>query len=297
MFRRASAFSRSFARSLRSPLATSSLARSGSSSSSTLRNLAFGAGAGIVGVAVIGLVSDSVTNSATEAASSSSTSFKDPVKRRLRGAYGYVAASLAGTAVAAGYFFRSGLAYRVMSMNPIVVGLGSMAGLIGTMYLTRSIDYHTSPVAKHLALGSFVALQAVMMAPLAALGGPLLLRAAVATGVIVGGVSLTAATAPSQAYMSMAGPLSIGCGVILAASLGSMFFPSIPMLYNVVLYGGLALHGGMIFYRTQNLIDGAERFPKARFDPINDSLGIYIDSLAIFWRMAQIMSGSGNRRK
>jgi FtsH-binding integral membrane protein len=164
------------------------------------------------------------------------------------------------------------------------------------MYLTRSIDYHESPFAKHLALASFVGCQAVLMAPLAALGGPLLMRAALATGAVVGAISLTAATAPSQAYLSMTGPLAIGAGLIMGASLGSMFFPGANFLYSIVLWGGLALHGGMVFARTQNLIDGATRFPQARFDPINDSLGIYIDTVAIFWRMAMIMSSSQRKK-
>jgi hypothetical protein len=116
----------------------------------------------------------------------------------------------------------------------------------------------------------------------------------------------------------MTGPLSIGAGLIFGASLGSMvsfvvfglvcfffnrtifvkFFPGANFLYSIVLWGGLALHGAMVFSRTQNLIDGATRLPNVKFDPVNDSLGIYIDSLAIFWRMAMIMSGgAGSRRK
>lgn len=86
-------------------------------------------------------------------------------------------------------------------------------------------------------------------------------------------------------------------GLIFGASLGSMFFPGANFLYSIVLYGGLALHGGMVFARTQNLIDGAERNPRALFDPINDCMGIYIDSIAIFWRMAMIMSSGGSGRK
>jgi hypothetical protein len=92
-------------------------------------------------------------------------------------------------------------------------------------------------------------------------------------GAIVGSISLTAATAPSQTYLSLTGPLTIGCGLVMGASLGSMFFPQANFLYSVVMYGGLALHGVMVFYRTQQLVDQTNRFPLARFDPINDSLG------------------------
>ena len=238
------------------------------------------------------------TNASTSATSrSSEDAFGDPVRRRLRGTYGYLAAGLAGTAAGAALMFRSGIAYRLMSMNPIVVGIGSLAGLMGTMWLTQSINYHESPMAKHLAFAGFVGMQSLMMAPLTVLGGPLLLRAAIATGSIVGAISLTAATAPSQSYLSLTGPLNIGMGLMFGASLGSLFFPGAGFLYSIVLYGGLALHGGLIFARTQALIDQAERRPTALYDPINDCLGIYIDSLAIFWRMAMIMSGGSSRKK
>ncbi len=35
-----------------------------------------------------------------------------------------------------------------MGMNPLVLGIGMFAASIGTMMLTRSIDYHESPFAK-----------------------------------------------------------------------------------------------------------------------------------------------------
>lgn len=79
-----------------------------------------------------------------------------------------------------------------------------------------------------------------MMAPLAAVGGPLLMRAAIATGAIVGCISLTAASAPSQAYLSMTGPLAVGAGLVMGASLGSVFFPGANFLYSIVLYGGVS---------------------------------------------------------
>ena len=50
--------------------------------------------------------------------------------------------------------------------------------------------------------------------------GPLVARAAMYTAAVVGGLSLTAATAPSEKYLHMSGPLSIGLGVVLVASIG-----------------------------------------------------------------------------
>ena len=50
--------------------------------------------------------------------------------------------------------------------------------------------------------------------------GPLVARAALYTAGVVGGLSLTAACAPSEKYLYMSGPLSLGLGVVLVASIG-----------------------------------------------------------------------------
>ena len=47
-------------------------------------------------------------------------------------------------------------------------------------------------------------------------------RAAVYTAGVVGGLTLTAACAPSEKYLSMSGPLSLGLGVVLVASIGEL---------------------------------------------------------------------------
>ena len=52
--------------------------------------------------------------------------------------------------------------------------------------------------------------------------GPVVGRAAMYTAAVVGGLSLTAACAPSEKYLYMAGPLSVGLGVVLVASLGKL---------------------------------------------------------------------------
>jgi len=52
------------------------------------------------------------------------------------------------------------------------------------------------------------------------LPGPLVGRAALYTAGVVGGLTLTAACAPSEKYLHMSGPLSLGLGVVLVASIG-----------------------------------------------------------------------------
>lgn len=61
-----------------------------------------------------------------------------------------------------------------------------------------------------------------VVAPLAFLGGPLLIRAAWYTAGIVGGLSTVAMCAPSEKFLNMGGPLGIGLGFVIASSIGKI---------------------------------------------------------------------------
>jgi FtsH-binding integral membrane protein len=146
----------------------------------------------------------------------------------------------------------------------------------------------------------------MFIAPLAMLGGSILIRAAWYTAGIVGGLSTVAVCAPSEKFLNMAGPLAIGLGVVVAASIGSMFLPPATALgaslYSLSLYGGLVLFSGFLLYDTQLIVKEAEGYPPhgvggRPFDPVNAALRIYIDTINIFVRMVAILAGGGGRRK
>jgi FtsH-binding integral membrane protein len=124
------------------------------------------------------------------------------------------------------------------------------------------------------------------------------LKAAWYTAGIVGGLSLIAATAPSEKFLNMGGPLAIGLGVVFASSIGSAFLPPTTKLglslYSMSIYGGLILFSMFLLYDTQKIVQKAEH--SLHFDPINESIGIYMDTINIFIRLASILSG-GNRKK
>lgn len=74
---------------------------------------------------------------------------------------------------------------------------------------------------------------------------------------IIGGLSTVAVCAPSDKFLNWAGPLGIGLGGVLVASLGSAFLPassSLAMpLYSISLYGGLLLFSAFLLYDTQKV--------------------------------------------
>ncbi len=59
-----------------------------------------------------------------------------------------------------------------------------------------------------------------------------------------------------------------------------MMFTQSQALFNVWLYGGLLLNGALVLYQTQKIIHHAKT--KQHFDPVNESVGIYLEAINIF---------------
>ncbi len=96
----------------------------------------------------------------------------------------------------------------------------------------------------------------------------------------------------------------MGFGVVFMSSIASAFLPPTTALgagvYSIALYGGLVLFSGFLLYDTQKIIHKSETHPQygmRKFDPINSSIGIYMDTINIFIRIAQILAMSGGSRR
>lgn len=231
------------------------------------------------------------------------------VRDRIHKTYLYLGAGLGLTAGSAVAVFRSPIMMNLMTKNSITALVATFAAMIGTSVLCRSIPYGDSNSfpTKLLAWAAHCAVMGAILAPLAIVGGPILMRAALYSAGIVGGLSTIAATAPSDKFLNMGGMLGIGLGVVFAASIGTFFLPPHTALgagiYSLAIYGGLLLFAGFMLYDTQRLVDHARRFPDPyytnsvdMFDPINAQLSIYANTLNIFIRMVMILSGSSRKK-
>lgn len=225
------------------------------------------------------------------------------VKLRIRDTYMYFGATVGVTAMSAVAVSRNPRLMGMMMKNSWMAIGATFAAMIGTGMVCRSIPYKEGLGVKQLAWLTYGGVMGAVVAPLTLMGGPLLIRAAWYTAGVVGGLSLVAMSAPSDKFLTMGGPLAAGLGVVLVSSLGGMFFPPTTALgaglYSISIYGGLVLFGAFLLYDTQKIVRMAETYPvySARpYDPINASMGIYLDTLNIFIRLAIILSG-GNRRK
>jgi FtsH-binding integral membrane protein len=214
--------------------------------------------------------------------------YAQKIRSRIARTYGYLTGSVVLTAATSWILFTRGYGLRVLMMNPWMYGLGTMVAAWGAIWMTMSLSYQHNPMAKHAAWALTNGLIGFSLLGLSTLAGGLIVRqAAMITGCIVGSLSLAAMAAPNDTFLRMGPYLGVGLGVVIAASLGGMFFPASTLLYNVSLYGGLAVFGLYVAHDSQKVLHDAQVVPQ--FDPIGEQMGIYLDTINIFVRVVQIL--------
>jgi len=226
------------------------------------------------------------------------------VRDRIHTSYAYLGAGLASTVASSVLIFRSPTLISLASRGSLTAMLVTMAAVWGSSILVHALPYSEGFGPKQMAFLGHTALIGGVLAPLAFLGGAIVLRAAVYTAGIVGGLSTIAVCAPSERFLSWGAPLGIGLGAVFAANLGAMFLPPTSALgaglASVAIYGGLVLFSAFLLYDTQRLIKKAETHPTFAvqpFDPINASMSVYMDIINIFVRIVYILGMGGNRKK
>ncbi|XP_035726704.1 growth hormone-inducible transmembrane protein-like [Vespa mandarinia] len=230
------------------------------------------------------------------------------VKERIRTTYMYFGGSVIITAASAALCLRSPAMMNLVTRQGWLAIIGTMMAMIGSGIVAQSIPYKEGLGIKQLAWMVHAGIIGAVIAPICLMGGPLLMRAALYTSGVIGGLSTVAMCAPSDKFLKMAGPLSIGLGVVFVSSLGTLFLPPTTAigasLYSLSIYGGLILFSMFLLYDTQNIIKDAQVYPVYHdksirpYDPIKNAISIYLDTLNIFLRILTILSNGGsNRRK
>lgn len=226
------------------------------------------------------------------------------VQQRIRDTYLYFGGSIGITALSAMAVYRNPTMLNLMMKNSWLAIGATFAAMIGSSILVRSIPYQPGVGAKQFAWMLHSGIVGAVIAPICLLGGPVVVRAAWYTAGVVGGLSTLAMCAPSEKFLNMGGPLAAGLGVVFVSSIGGMFLPPTTALgaglYSISIYGGLVLFSMFLLYDTQKIIKKAETHPvyaMRPYDPIDSSIGIYMDTINIFIRIVTILSGGSNRRR
>lgn len=177
---------------------------------------------------------------------------------------------------------------RFAYMNPWVLLIGSIGLMIGTM----SVNYHTNPVLKHVLYAGFMGTMALSLVPLINMYAmPVIFDALFATSFTMAGLGLVAYNAPSESFLKYQGMLGMALAGMIGINLINIFFPS-RALFNIWLYGGVLLFSAFTLFDVQKIIYHAKT--ERVYDPINQSLRIYLDFINLFQHILIIL---GNRKK
>uniref|UniRef100_A0A7S3JK81 Uncharacterized protein n=1 Tax=Euplotes harpa TaxID=151035 RepID=A0A7S3JK81_9SPIT len=207
------------------------------------------------------------------------------IQSRIQSAMAYFGGGLALTGLSVSLFRFSSLAY----MNPWIMLIPTLGALFGTMYF----NYHTQSTAKHLCWGAFCGLEGLALAPLINMAGmPIVFNALAATGTMMGLLGAYAYNSPNADFLNWRGYLSMGLCGLIGVSLMNVFWPT-SLGMTLSLYGGLLLFGGFVLYDTQKLKHNA--LQRSQWDPINESISIYLDAIIIFQKFLIIFMN--NKKK
>ncbi|KAF2202043.1 bax inhibitor family protein-like protein [Delitschia confertaspora ATCC 74209] len=205
--------------------------------------------------------------------------------------------------IAARSLHMNGWSYRLMTANPwLVMGMGLVAS-IGTMWGCRATD-PSNYVQKYALWTGFNITQAMLLSPLMFMQPALLARAGLYTIGMMGSIAFVGATAKTDKYLYLGGPLLAGVAVVALSGLAPLVIPAtaartLMWTENIWLYGGLAVFGGFTLYDVQKILHHA-RLAQAgviKKDAVNESIALELDFINIFVRMVQILGMSQNRRK
>ena len=131
----------------------------------------------------------------------------------------------------------------------------------------------------------------------------LLARAGLYTAAMMGSLSLIGATAKSDKYLYLGGPLLAGVAIVAVSGLAPLVLPvtatrTLMVTENLWLWGGLAVFGGFTLYDVQKILHHSRLAERGlvRRDAVNESISLELDFINIFVRMVQIL-GMSQRRK
>lgn len=161
-----------------------------------------------------------------------------------------------------------------------------------------------SYVQKYALWSAFNLTQALLLSPLFFMNPAILARAGLYTAGMMGSIAFVGATAKTDKYLYLGGPLLAGVAIVALSGLAPMVVPAtaartLMFTENIWLYGGLAVFGGFTLYDVQKVLNHARLAERGLIpkDPVNEAISLELDFINIFIRMVQILGMNQNRRK
>ena len=119
----------------------------------------------------------------------------------------------------------------------------------------------------------------------------------------MGSISLVGATAKTDKYLYLGGPLLAGVALVAVSGFAPLVLPAtatraLAVSENIWLWGGLAVFGGFTLYDVQKILHHARLAERGQMkrDAVNESISLELDFINIFVRLVQILSMNQRRK-
>jgi FtsH-binding integral membrane protein len=210
--------------------------------------------------------------------------------QRTRETVGYFTGGLALTTLLTAFMLRSP---KILTFSS---SMSSLLFILPTNIFCTYMMYSTpnnnqSGGMKHLYWLGFNSVMAFTIVPIIYASQLVVIRDAfLLTSGAMGGLGLVAMNSRDDAFLNMGGVLGAGLGAITVIGIANLFLKS-HGLYNIWLWGGLALFTAFTLYDMKVILAKARNLPY--YDSMNESIKVYLDFINIFIRLLAIM---GNRK-
>lgn len=200
---------------------------------------------GVAGFAYLGYKVNEMNRHKAAYMAQGQTYMSPLVQKRLSNTFGWFGYGILTTSAFV-YQLRN---YMPMWMLHPMAGWGLLAASFGLFFATHAFDYERQFPLKVAAYTAFTGVMGLAILPLVQMSSAAAIAdAALATGLSMTSLAGVAYMAPSEQFLNWGGALSMGCMGLMAVSLMSMFNPQSRALYNIWLWGGLALTGGLTLF-------------------------------------------------
>ena len=206
------------------------------------------------------------------------------INQKVAKVYAYCAGAFALACASAYVFAKIGFAATVMSLyGSLASALCLTAVSIALLMMTIQTPKENSGL-KHAFYGFFAVCEGLLISPLVLLNAPAFAAAALTTVAVTGGLGL-AAMSLKESFEKYEKILFVALGALAIVALGALFLKAVAaeMARQVLLVGGMALFTAFVIYDTHKARSEAL---SPNFDPINHSLGIFLDAMNFhvrFW--------------
>lgn len=207
------------------------------------------------------------------------------VKHRIESTYGYLGTSAVISFTVSGLLLFSHTVTKLIARFPISIALTSYT-IANLSYYFIKTTHPNDPVKKIAWFTNCASYSPILIASSKLLGPPVF-RAYFYALCILGSISVTAITSPSESVFRTSAPLSIALAILASSALGSRYLLP-PPTYLRQNSSGIVLTVGLIIFTISILrdrtIENAEMYPlltRVPYDPISEGADIYNKRLRI----------------